>query len=68
MAYQKELLLKYPSRKQVPIVAVTAYEDDDTINKCLKVGISRVINKPVSYDLLEKIINEFYQGPLLEKN
>jgi len=45
----------------VPIVAVTAYEDDETLTKCLEVGISRVLNKPVSVDKLDAVVRELYQ-------
>ena len=48
MEYQKELVRLHPSRTLVPIVAVTAYEDDETLSKCLEAGITRIINKPVS--------------------
>ena len=51
-----------PNHKWVPIIAVTAYEDEDTVNKCMSVGISRVINKPVSYEKLNSIVDDFYFG------
>ena len=40
MDYQRELSDINPQRNWVPIVAVTAYEDEDTLAKCLEVGIS----------------------------
>ena len=46
----------------MPIIAVTAYEDEDTLNKCLSVGISRVVNKPVNFEKLNSIVNDFYFG------
>lgn len=47
-------------RRTVPIVAVTAYEDIDTVNKCYRIGMSAVLNKPVSADKLVKIVNKLY--------
>ena len=58
--YQKELTRVNPRRHWVPIIAVTAYEDDETLTKCLEAGISRVINKPVSLEKLDAIVNELY--------
>ena len=40
MDYQRELSDINPQRNWVQIVAVTAYEDEDTLAKCLEVGIS----------------------------
>ena len=48
MDYQTDLSKAYPKRNWVPIIAVTAYEDEDTVTKCLEAGISQVINKPVN--------------------
>ena len=62
VAYQKELYKRDPNHKWVPIIAVTAYEDEDTLNKCLSVCISRVINKPVSCQKLDSIVHDFYFG------
>ena len=62
VAYQRELYIMNPNHKWVPIIAVTAYEDEDTLNKCMSVGISRVINKPVSYEKLNSIVDDFYFG------
>jgi AmiR/NasT family two-component response regulator len=47
-------------KRKVPIVAVTAYEDEETMKKCHKIGISAVITKPVNSDLLLKIVTKFY--------
>jgi CheY-like chemotaxis protein len=62
VAYQRALERIDPDRRWVPIIAVTAYEDEDTLNKCLSVGISKVINKPVSFEKLNTIVNDFYFG------
>jgi len=44
----------------VPVVAVTAYEDDETLTKCVEAGISRVINKPVSVEKIDAIVHDLY--------
>lgn len=44
----------------VPVVAVTAYEDNETVNRCLKIGMSAVLHKPVSSEKLERIVQKFY--------
>ena len=36
----------------VHVVAVTAFVNDENIKKCFSVGISEVINKPLSNDSL----------------
>ena len=40
----------------MPVVAVTAYDDNKTMETCFKIGMSEVLNKPVSIFKLEKII------------
>jgi len=50
--YQK----RNPTARKVPIVAVTAYEDVDTINRCHNIGMVDVIHKPISCDVLIKIV------------
>lgn len=32
----------------IPIVAVTAYDDEGTFDTCKKIGMSAVLTKPVS--------------------
>jgi CheY-like chemotaxis protein len=49
-----------PSRAIIPIVAVTAFEDDDTINRCKSIGMSAVIHKPVSSAKLDQVLLEYY--------
>ena len=62
MAYQKLQLRLFPNRRKVPIVAITAYEDDQTLNNCLKAGISRVISKPVNIEKLDAAIQDYYHN------
>ena len=39
---------------------MTAFTDDDTVQKALKVGIQQVINKPVNIDQLKAIVKDNY--------
>ncbi len=43
-----------------PVVAVTAFTDEATYNKAEKVGMKKVINKPVSKDTLLQVLKEYY--------
>jgi CheY-like chemotaxis protein len=40
----------------VPVVAVTAYDDSETVETCIKIGMSEVLNKPVNMFKLDKTI------------
>ncbi len=44
----------------VPIVAVTAYDDQGTYEQCLKIGMSAVLNKPVNFEKMDKLIKKLY--------
>lgn len=55
-AYQEERMERDPAYKFVPIVAVTAFEDHETLSKCIEVGMSAVLQKPVSFKKLDKIV------------
>jgi len=58
--YQQERKRRDPDFRLVPVVAVTAYEDNETVNRCLKIGMSAVLHKPVSSEKLERIVQKFY--------
>ena len=38
------------------IVALTSYTDDITINRCMSLGMKEVLNKPLNFDDLKRII------------
>ena len=52
--------MKFKAKRICPVVAVTAYTDEATYKKAEKVGIKKVINKPVSKDTLYQVLREFY--------
>ena len=58
--YQREIQVFDPKRKFVPIVAVTAFEDTETIKKCINIGMSAVLQKPIDLEKLDKIVKSLY--------
>ena len=38
------------------IIALTAYTNDATIAECNKIGIKKVMNKPINYKILHSIM------------
>ncbi|MEM3064306.1 MAG: response regulator [Candidatus Nitrosotenuis sp.] len=51
----KEIISKHPSAK---VVLITASDNQNIINECLKVGASSFISKPFDFDHVLKTINE----------
>ncbi len=43
-----------------PVVAVTAFTDEATFKQAEKVGMKKVINKPVSKGTLQQVLKEYY--------
>ena len=43
----------------IPIIACTAYEDLESIEKCKEAGMSYIINKPITNDKLKKILKMY---------
>ena len=41
----------------MPVAAVTAYENESVKTQCYEIGICEVLNKPVSVERLESLIN-----------
>ena len=41
-------------------MAVTAYDDEQTFETCMKIGMASVLKKPVSVDLLDKVMRQNY--------
>ncbi len=52
--------MKFKTTRVCPVVAVTAFTDESTFKKAEKVGIKKVINKPVSKTALEEVLKKFY--------
>lgn len=47
-------------KKNCPIVAVTAFNCRDIYDQAFKVGINRVLNKPVKIDQIRAVIKDYY--------
>ena len=47
-------------KRECPVVAVTAFTDESVRKKSIKIGMKSVINKPVQFDQLKSILEEFY--------
>ena len=44
----------------IPIIAVTAYDDQKTFQMCYDIGLKGVITKPISAEKLTYIIDRYY--------
>ena len=44
----------------MPVVAVTAYDDSETVETCLNIGMSDVLHKPIDMYKLSQVIQKFY--------
>lgn len=44
------------------VVAVTAFVNQESINRCYEVGIVDVIHKPVSVDAIKQILDKYCSG------
>jgi len=44
---QQQTLGKKKLQRECPVIAVTAFTDESVVKKSLKVGMKRVLNKPV---------------------
>ncbi len=47
-------------KKNCPIVAVTAFNCSDVNDRALKVGINRVLHKPVNIGQIRAVIKDYY--------
>ena len=50
----------YPNGDQLIVVAVTAFVNDENNRKCLRVGMSEVLHKPVNVEALGRVIDMYY--------
>lgn len=56
----QSMLRSNDNRELTHIVALTSYTNEKTINDCKRVGIKKVINKPLSYKTLHKVMWKHY--------
>ena len=50
----------YPNGDQLFIVAITAFVNDTNIKKCYKVGMKEVLHKPINFEALGKVIDQYF--------
>ena len=56
LAAQKEYKKEHPHQPDCSIVALTAYKDKASKDRCFSIGMKEVINKPADWNLINKII------------
>mmetsp|Transcript_21862 Transcript_21862/g.30168 ORF Transcript_21862/g.30168 Transcript_21862/m.30168 type:complete len:92 (-) Transcript_21862:104-379(-) len=44
----------------IPIIAVTAFVTQETIDYALQVGMREVLYKPVKFDYLQEVLDKYY--------
>jgi len=56
--------------RSIPIIAVTADDDEDTQKKIVEYGMNGILHKPLRKDNLERLLNEHFTGITnkIEKN
>ncbi len=50
----------YENGSRVYVVAVTAFVNEENVNKCYQVGMVDVIHKPLSNDDLERVLQKYF--------
>lgn len=53
-------ILKFKAIRETPVVAVTAYTDQTTTQTAMAVGMSNLLHKPVSHELLKKCLADYF--------
>lgn len=53
----------HPIYKDIPIIAQTAFVSDDDIVRCAEIGITDVINKPVSLQDIQRMLDRYVRHP-----
>lgn len=51
-----------PSLSKVPVIFFTVASDQDTINKCKDAGADHIVEKPISFTKLEKLVTPTSSG------
>ena len=55
-----QMAQKLEITQTAPIVAVTAFDEETIYQQCRQIGMASVINKPISQDRLERVMQQFY--------
>ena len=59
---QKELSMSDPTVNRIPIIAITAALNENTLQLCYNSGIITALSKPVHHDAIRDLIHDYYQG------
>ena len=59
--HEKILLKKNPNLPKVHIVMVSAYDDEETVQKCKDIGIHDYLTKPVAVAKLKPICDKIFK-------
>ena len=58
---KKDSVEKYiKSTRSCPVIAVTAHCDESVVTKALAIGICKVVEKPVDFEMINNILIDFY--------
>ncbi len=53
---------KKKARQECPVIAVTAFNNQEVVQQAKKVGMKEIIFKPVDITILAKILKNYYEG------
>lgn len=48
------------SQRDIKIIAVTAFVNDESIENCYKVGMVEVLHKPVRVETIKEVLESYY--------
>ena len=48
------------SQRDIKIIAVTAFVNDESIENCYKVGMVEVLHKPVMVETIKEVLESYY--------
>jgi len=57
---RQQSIIKFKTKRKIPVIAVTAYTDDSTRIKAMKVGMVELMHKPVGSEALQKVLNDYH--------
>ena len=61
---QQKNILKFKSKRECPVVAVTAFRDQSTTQYAKEAGMKEVLHKPVNPDRLKQVIDLYYHDKM----
>jgi response regulator of citrate/malate metabolism len=52
--------MSIPPHEMTYIVAITAFTNSETVDDCAKAGIRRVLNKPITFPILNEVMWKYF--------